>query len=232
MLELRLIVVVVLGLLGSQCGLVDSQRAPQHGRRDRPKYMQKNFVKTHPCERSSCYPATGNLLIGRENRLTASSTCGLHSPERFCILSHLQDNKCFLCDTREKTKQDPAMNHRVGQIIYKTKPGTNRPTWWQSENGKENVTIQLDLEAEFHFTHLIITFTTFRPAAMYIERSFDFGNTWHVYRYFAYDCKESFPGVPTVLENITDVMCTSRYSSVEPSRNGKRSPHKRTRRKN
>nr|NP_476618.1 LanB1, isoform A [Drosophila melanogaster]NP_723319.1 LanB1, isoform B [Drosophila melanogaster]P11046.4 RecName: Full=Laminin subunit beta-1; AltName: Full=Laminin B1 chain; Flags: Precursor [Drosophila melanogaster]AAF52563.1 LanB1, isoform A [Drosophila melanogaster]AAN10647.1 LanB1, isoform B [Drosophila melanogaster] len=220
MLELRLIVVIVLALLSWQWDPVDSQRPPQHGRRDRPKYPPNKFIKTHPCERSSCYPATGNLLIGRENRLTASSTCGLHSPERFCILSHLQDKKCFLCDTREETKHDPYKNHRIGQIIYKTKPGTNIPTWWQSENGKENATIQLDLEAEFHFTHLIITFTTFRPAAMYIERSFDFGQTWHIYRYFAYDCKESFPGVPTVLENITDVMCTSRYSNVEPSRNG------------
>lgn len=208
-------------LITLSCLFHSTEAQQKHaGRRDRPRNPPRQYVKTHPCERSSCYPATGNLLIGRETRLQASSTCGLQAPERFCILSHLQDKKCFLCDTREETQNDPFKNHRIGHIVYKTKPGTYVPTWWQSENGKEDVSIQLDLEAEFHFTHLIMSFTTFRPAAMFIERSFDFGHTWHVYRYFAYDCADSFPGVPTVLRNITDVVCTSRYSNVEPSRNG------------
>lgn len=179
---------------------------------------------TDICKDRSCYPITGNLLIGRKHQLSASSTCGSRSRERFCIVSHLEEQtKCFYCDSRTewRPQREPhRLSHRIENVVSEVIEDKNR-NWWQSENGQQNVTIQLDLEAEFHFTHLIMTFKSFRPAAMIIEKSADFGKTWQIYRYFAYDCDNTFPGIPEgPPKKHTDVICTSQYSEVAPSTGG------------
>ena len=173
-----------------------------------------------PCEQRGCYPATGDLLIGRQSQLMASSTCGLNRRERYCIVSHLEeDEKCFVCDSSRPWSESLRNSHRVENVLSSFPE--HRLRWWQAQNGRKEVYLQLDLEAEFDFTHLIMSFRTFRPRAMLVERSYDFGRTWKVYRYFAYDCESSFPGISEgPIQHISDVICETRYSDVGPSTGG------------
>ncbi|XP_035866682.1 laminin subunit beta-4 isoform X1 [Phyllostomus discolor] len=174
------------------------------------------------CNKRACYPTTGNLLVGRSTQLTASSTCGLGGAQKYCILSYLEgEQKCFICDSRFPYDPHTQPNsHTIENVITNFEPDREKK-WWQSENGLDHVSIRLDLEALFQFSHLILTFKTFRPAAMLVERSTDYGHTWKVFKYFAKNCATSFPNITSgQAQGVGDLVCDSRYSDIEPSTGG------------
>ncbi len=92
---------------------------------------------------------------------------------------------------------------------------------WQSENAVHNVTINLNLETQFQFISTILRFKTFRPAAMFLERSDNFGQTWKAYAYFSNNCPRDYPNIPErPRQTLEDVTCTSIYSQLTPSEGG------------
>ena len=162
-------------------------------------------VAQQGCDEGQCFPAVGDLLIGRGASLTTNSTCGMDGPTPYCIVSNTNgQGSCFECDSRREwsASDDSTWNsHRVQNIIMSRAeydPNNHERKWWQSVNGEDNVFIQLDLEAQFSFTHLIMTFKTFRPAAMVVKRSSDYGKTWKPYRYFAEDCTPFMEANPDI----------------------------------
>ncbi|KAM6044565.1 laminin subunit beta-3 isoform 2-T2 [Chlamydotis macqueenii] len=141
------------------------------------------------CSQGACYPPTGDLLLGRAHRLAASSTCGLARPETYCTPHGEWSMRCCRCDSR----LPHAFNgHRVENVL--SSAGHSR--WWQSQNGVERVSLQLDLDQTFQLSGIRLHFRSPLPAAMLIERSTDFGKTWEVYQYLASDCAAAFPRVP------------------------------------
>uniref|UniRef100_A0A8C3QWI8 Laminin subunit beta 3 n=1 Tax=Cyanoderma ruficeps TaxID=181631 RepID=A0A8C3QWI8_9PASS len=141
------------------------------------------------CSQGACYPAPGDLLLGRASHLRASSTCGLSKPETYCTPHGQWSMKCCRCDSRLPHSYS---GHRVENVLS----SAGRARWWQSQNGVERVSLQLDLEQLFQLDSVVLHFRVGSPpAAMLIERSQDGGRTWQVLQFLASDCAAAFPRV-------------------------------------
>ena len=161
------------------------------------------------CANEVCYPGYGDILIGRQSQLFATSTCGVKGSERFC-----ESESCSDCDSDPLFRGDQYKYHAIENVV-KSNTSDRDGFWWQSENGVEQVTIQLDLESEMIITNIMMVFRSTRPAEMVIERSRNFGRSWYPYQYYSSDCSRSFPNVREGDRvNLTDVTCVSKYSKT------------------
>ncbi|CAH8572031.1 unnamed protein product [Heterobilharzia americana] len=178
------------------------------------------FSEDYSCENTICNPRAGDLLIGRESSLIASSTCGLTEVEAYCVVTTSGKSYCKECTSKQPYNSitNPE-SHRIENVVSRVPSNPGR--WWQSQNAVHNVSITLNLDTQFQFISTILRFKTYRPAAMYLERSYDFGRTWARYAYFSNNCKRDFPTVPEGPRRfLTDVTCTGVYSQLTPSEGG------------
>ncbi|XP_065277204.1 netrin-4 [Emys orbicularis] len=165
------------------------------------------------CEKA-CNPRMGNLAHGR--RLWTDTTCGRNSTEFYCSYG---ENADLTCKRPKCDKCNAAHTHLAHPPSAMADSSFRLPrTWWQSAEDVHKERIQLDLEAEFYFTHIIMVFKSPRPAAMVLERSQDFGKTWKPYKYFSTNCSATFGLEDDVTKK--GAICTSRYSSPFPCTGG------------
>ncbi|KAH9285907.1 Laminin subunit beta-1 [Echinococcus granulosus] len=178
------------------------------------------YEDNYSCRNTICSPRAGDLLIGRDNALVASSTCGLENVDTYCVVTASGKSHCSECYSKQAYNSITNPNsHRVENVISRVPSDPGR--WWQSENALHNVTLTLNLETQFQFISTILRFKTFRPAAMYLERSVDFAQTWQPYAYFSNNCPRDFPSIPErPRRSLRDVTCTSIYSQLTPSEGG------------
>ncbi|MGH0121600.1 UNVERIFIED_CONTAM: hypothetical protein FKN15_006577 [Acipenser sinensis] len=168
----------------------------------------------HRCENQACNPRMGNLALGRN--LLTESVCGHNSTELYCSYTENADRSC----RPPKCGKCNAAHHQHSHLPAAMTDSSFRfpNTWWQSAEGVQRETIQLDLGAEFYFTHMIMVFKSPRPAAMLLERSQDFGKTWRPCKYYATNCNETF-GLGDDTEQ-HGALCTTKYSGAFPCTRG------------
>ncbi|KAE8297870.1 Laminin subunit beta-3 [Larimichthys crocea] len=142
------------------------------------------------CSRGACYPPSNDLLLGRADRLQASSTCGITGSEVYCTPYEQRRMKCCPCDSRNP---DGPLAHTVQDVLSTSGPDR----WWQSRKEVNPVTLEFDLGNLFQLDNLVLNFKGPRPSKFIIERTLDNGRTWQPALYLATDCQKAFPGVPT-----------------------------------
>ncbi|XP_043914559.1 netrin-G2 [Protopterus annectens] len=150
-------------------------------------------------------------------------TCG-DPPASFCT----HENP-YLCSD-ECDASNPDLAHPIQFMFDKEQHGLT--TYWQSVSWSKypqpltaNITLSWNKSIELT-DDITITFEYGRPTVMILEKSLDYGRTWHPYQYYADDCLEAFEMPARKVQDLTissanRVICTEEYSRWAGSKNQK-----------
>uniref|UniRef100_A0A8D0G2U2 NET4 protein n=1 Tax=Strix occidentalis caurina TaxID=311401 RepID=A0A8D0G2U2_STROC len=183
------------------------------------RYRALLELRAFRCNGRSCNPPVGNLATGRIP--ITLTTCGQNSTELYCSypdqnLLHQGSHGCGQPRCTKCNANQPDNSHLPADMTDDF--FANPISWWQSAQGVHREEIRLDFETEFYLTHVIAVFKSPRPAAMVLERSQDYGQTWRPYKYFSVNCTATFGLQDDLIEEGS--MCTSRYSDAVPCTRG------------
>lgn len=204
-------------------------------------YLINTSTVATTCKFNGCYDSGRNprpciaspVNMAYKRNVSSTNTCG-NPASGFCELGPGQ--KCFECDANKTDKR-----HSPVFIVDKefdTPYFLEDVTWWQSQTwwdtnqlGMSNqfnplkVNITLSFGRRFHISGgIIVRFYNERPMAMFLEKSRDYGKTWKVLQYFAFNCPLYYnmdEMEPVPKNNLFEATCTEDYSGQFPPRYGK-----------
>lgn len=161
-----------------------------------------------------CIPDFVNAAF--EVPVSASSTCGLHAPARYCdmtdsgVLGH-----CYMCDE----------NRRFPAAYLTDLNNPNNVTCWRSEPlvsssspnaPPDNVTLTLSLGKKYELTYVSLQFCprTPKPDSIAIYKSMDYGKNWQPFQFYSSQCRRVYgrPNRATITKlNEQEARCTDAH---------------------
>ncbi|ESO03278.1 hypothetical protein HELRODRAFT_80450 [Helobdella robusta] len=130
-----------------------------------------------------CQPAFEDATFGRTFR--ASSQCG-QAPSMNCVdceCDAANKKLCFICDKNQINRTHPV-------TYLNDVESSSGPTCWVSKLRDRKVNLTLSLDKRYEFTYVTVEFCRGSqiPDPLIVWKSFDFGRTWDVLKYFSKDC--------------------------------------------
>lgn len=202
------------------CFLLPSARSTDNEIYDK-MFANQPTPPTDPCYEEDrprrCIPDFVNAAFDRT--ITASSTCGLLGPTKYC---DNDGNKCYVCDDSVPRRRFPAsyltdLNNPSNVTCWRSEP---IPGPQSLNSPPDNVTLTLSLGKKYELTYVSLQLCpkAAKPDSIAIYKSMDYGKTWQPFQFYSSMCRKVY-GRPNraviTRSNEQEARCSDsyRYSS-------------------